>query len=132
MSLYGALAAHLDARPVATQTVQELGHREARVALVAAWGHDVGGREVAVDGRNKLRGELGEVAADQRAEFACLVAEAQERLYVRDDVGVGFQEALRWGVHFDPATGQVEEDVAARFVMQRVVPAGGDGAVEVL
>ena len=74
MALNRALAAELDACAMLAHTAQEVRDVETSVAVVSAWCDDVGGGEVAVDGRDELGCELCEVASDDGSEFSRLVA----------------------------------------------------------
>lgn len=79
-----------------------------------------------------MRSEFSKVPAYQGPDFAGLVAEFEHGFDLGDDGRIRFEKAFRGRVNLDTATREVEEGVAARFVVDGMVPAGWDGAVEVL
>lgn len=132
MSLYGPRAAKLDTRTMFTHAAEEVWYMEAGVAVVATGRDDVGGSHVTVNRGEELGGEFGEVAAYQGAEVAGLVAEFEGSFDLRENGGVGFEEAFGGGVDFDAAAGEIEEGVAGGFVVERVVASRRRWTIEVL
>jgi len=103
------------------QAGEEIRYVEAGVAVLAAAGRDdARSSEMAVDRRHKLGGQLGEVAADQGAKVAGLVAKLEHAVDLGDEGGVGFEEAFRRRVDLDATAGKIEKRVLASFVVERV------------
>lgn len=132
MPLNRIAAAKLDARAVFTHTAEEVWNVKAGIVVIARGGNDAGRGKIAVYRRDELCAEFGKVATDEGAQVARLIPESERGFDLGEDCGVGFEKAFRGGVDFYAAAWKIEECVSTALVVERVVAACWDGAVEVL